>query len=100
MHYDSKRDALEHTFQVAIRATLASFENSWQELLNETLQDGLLVRTGTALTFCHQSFQEYLAARDLQSDPTRRKPRQALSAFLKGNNWWREVLAFYVGNSG
>jgi hypothetical protein len=41
-----------------------------------------LPRSGTTLTFCHQSFQEYLAARDLTNDPTGQKPRRALASFL------------------
>src|SRR5665213_741992 len=65
------------------------------QLLEEIVEDGLLVRAGSALTFSHLSFQEFLAARDL-NDPMGNRPKQALSWYYNGQDWWREVLAFYV----
>jgi hypothetical protein len=90
----------EEGFRTAITATLASFQGRWRDLLDEILQDGLLVRSGSTLIFGHQSFQEYLAGRDLRNDPTGRKPKQTLRRFLEGDDWWQEVLVFYIGLSG
>jgi hypothetical protein len=68
-------------------------------LLDEIVQDGLLVRFGTSLAFSHHSFQEYLTARDLE-DPTGSKQSKTLKRFVdKGEDWWREVLAFYVAGA-
>jgi hypothetical protein len=50
---------------------------------------------GDNYAFSHLSFQEYLAARDLL-EPTGRKAVAAISSFLRGKTWWREVLGFYV----
>jgi hypothetical protein len=49
--------------------------------------------------FSHLSFQEYLAGRALQSDPNGRKPRNAITWFLRGDDWWKEPVAFYLGSS-
>ena len=46
-----------------------------------------------------QSFQEYFAAQDLR-DPSGRKQAKILRWFLKGDDWWKEVLGFYVGIAG
>ena len=69
--------------------------SDWEQFLQDVVEDGLLVRVGTALTFSHLSFQEFLAARDLR-DPMGTRPKQALSWYFNGNDWWREVLSFYV----
>lgn len=57
--------------------------------------DGLLVPTASVLSFPHLSFQEFLAAKDL-IELTPDRANQRLDAFLKGDDWWREVLVFYV----
>jgi hypothetical protein len=70
-------------------------DSDWEQFLQDVVEDGLLVRVGTALTFSHLSFQEFLAARDSR-DHMGNRPRQALSWYFNGRDCWREVLAFYV----
>lgn len=63
--------------------------------LAELLHQGLLVQSSTYYLFAHLSFQEYLAARDL-NDPTGMRQSRALVNFLNGDDWWREVVSFYI----
>jgi hypothetical protein len=71
----------------------------WRGLLDEILEDGLLVRMGTnSLAFSHLSFQEYLTATEL-TDPNGTRQQQILKLYLSGDDWSREVLAFYVAMS-
>ena len=89
------RDADDANFRAALKHTFPFFMPDSDELLEEIIEDGLLVRVGTALTFSHLSFQEFLAARDL-NDPMGNRPKLALSWYYNGQDWWREVLAFFV----
>jgi predicted NACHT family NTPase len=73
-------------------------QDQWEELLDETVQDGLLVPTGRTFAFAHLSYQEYLAAKDL-FEPGARKATHALASFLGGDEWWREVILFYIALS-
>jgi predicted NACHT family NTPase len=50
--------------------------------------------------FAHLSFQEFLAAKDLIGDPLATRANNTLQSFPGGDNWWREVLLFYIGLSG
>jgi hypothetical protein len=93
-----KRDATEFEFSEAVRSQLPSLYGQSPILMREILQDGLLVQVGTSLAFSHLSFQEYLAAKNLL-EPTGRKVTAAMSEFLRGQTWWRDVLAFYVAMS-
>ncbi len=95
LHLEAKRDGSEINFRAAVKGSLAMFLSSWEALLSEIVEDGLLTRVGTNLAFSHLSFQEFLAARDLQSLSGHRA-KQALRWYLAGNDWWREVLVFYV----
>jgi hypothetical protein len=95
LQHDNKRDANEADFRNALKRSLSFLSPEWEQFLQEIIEDGLLVRIGTSLTFAHLSFQEFLAARDLR-DHQGNRPKQALSWYLNGKDWWREVLAFYV----
>jgi predicted NACHT family NTPase len=66
------------------------------DILTEIVQDGILVRAGRDLVFAHLSFQEYLAAQYLASDPLGARPKQALRSYLRGEDWWKEVVEFYL----
>jgi hypothetical protein len=65
-------------------------------LLEELLADGLLVQEGAHLQFRHQSFQEYFAARELTHAIKTAPLEQALKHFVCGDDWWKEVIRFYV----
>jgi hypothetical protein len=98
LHSKGQREATELDLRFTVENTLYKFSDRWRTLLDEILEDGLLIRTGTGLAFCHQSFQEFLAAKDL-SDPTGRRQAKVLEDFLLGQDRWREVLSFYVAMS-
>jgi hypothetical protein len=42
-------------------------------------------------------FQEFLAAKDLMGTPHHTRVLRALEAYLYGNDWWKDVLKFYIG---
>jgi DNA phosphorothioation-dependent restriction protein DptG len=98
VHYERQRDFEVSDLKKSIRHTFTSLLNEAENVLNDLLQDGLITKAGSKLAFAHLSFQEYLAAKDL-FDPTGQKVTQALKWFLSGDDWWREVLGFYVGLS-
>ena len=95
LHEGHLREFGDVQFRFAIQATLKALAGRWRTLLDEVVQDGLVIRTGDALLFAHLSFQEYLASRDID-DPGGTRQVKALRRFLKGEDWWREVLSFYV----
>ena len=94
-----RREASMSDFCNAVRAQLPALENRCEELLEEVVQDGLLAAIGQGYEFSHQSFQEYLAAKDL-GGPNVRRASEAIGRYLRGNAWWNEVLFFYVALSG
>lgn len=69
------------------------------EVLLEAIRDqsGLLVNVGSAWTFLHLSFQEYLSARHLQDQVVRAPDLLADLAGHFGETWWREVILLAVG---
>jgi predicted NACHT family NTPase len=96
LHINGRRDAQEENIRSAIEQTSSALKSQWQSVLDEVLGDGLLVRAGAnAYLFSHLSFQEYLAATELP-DPQGTLSQQALKSFLRGDDWWREALTFYV----
>ena len=98
LHLDGRREATEHDFKVAVGDVAMSANNSWRDMLDEILEDSLVTRVGENITFSHLSFQEYLAAKDL-SDPSGRRQAFALREYIRGREWWAEVLAFYLSSS-
>jgi hypothetical protein len=98
-HLARRRDATFDQFRGAIRCSLAGLEDFWDELLDELLQDGLIVSTGGGLRFSHLSFQEFLASEHL-NEPTGERLKVPLKEFLQGDDWWREVIAFYITRFG
>ncbi|MFZ1009139.1 MAG: hypothetical protein WAN65_20020 [Candidatus Sulfotelmatobacter sp.] len=95
LHVEKKRDCSIRDVQSAVQERVSGLQYRFRELLSELIADCLLVPTGSILSFPHLSFQEFLAAKDLvQLQPDR--ANQRLDAFLKGDDWWREVLTFYV----
>jgi len=95
LHSDKKRDCSISEVYSALRERVSGLQDKRREVVSELVVDGLLVPSGSILSFPHLSFQEFLAAKDLiELKPDR--ANQRLDAFLKGDDWWREVLIFYV----
>jgi predicted NACHT family NTPase len=78
----------------------SAHRNDWRAVVEELLRDGLLIRSGNTYAFAHLSYQEYLAAWHLRGDPVGRRATVLLGKFLDGDNWWKEVLCYYIGLSG
>lgn len=98
LHRDKKRDCSIGEVHSALRERVSGLEDKWKEVVSELIVDGLLVPTGSILSFPHLSFQEFLAAKDLvELNPDR--ANRSLDAFLSGDDWWREALIFYVSFS-
>jgi hypothetical protein len=99
LHLNNKREAQEEDIRTAVKQSMVAFASQWRNFLDEIIEDGLLIRLGANnLAFSHLSFQEYLAATEL-TDPSGNRQHLILKRFLSGEDWWREVLAFYVGMS-
>lgn len=99
LHMLGRADGTEDDFRHVIADRMPHYADRQVELLNELLQDGLLVKVGQSFAFKHLSFQEYLAARDLL-EPSGFRAKQAAKKFFHGDDWWREVMAFYVSMQG
>lgn len=95
-HKNRRRDCSQGDFKNAVMRTLPGLRAQWQEILEETIHDGLLIPVGIDYAFAHLSFQEYLSAKDL-FEPNGRRASFTFKQFLEGDDWWREVAAFYVG---
>jgi hypothetical protein len=99
-HTERTRKVPEAVFLSTANACLKSSTREERlALLGEVLQEGLLVRVGEQLSFAHLSFQEFLAAQCLIGEPKGRRVTHVLREYLRGDNWWLEVLRFYIGLS-
>jgi hypothetical protein len=96
LHINERREAEESDIRLVIKESFPASYDNWRAVLAELLEDGLLVRLTGGLGFAHLSFQEYLTAKDLTTDPTGERQKLVLRRFLRGEDWWREVLAFYL----
>jgi len=65
-------------------------------LIQELEVDGLIVEAKHDYCFAHQSFQEFLAAQHLVT-PNPTLINKVLREYLLGDDWWREVIRFYIG---
>jgi hypothetical protein len=99
LQLNESREASRSQFKTAVRTLLPALESRSDDLVEEIIHDGLLIPVSGGYTFSHLSFQEYLAAKDLM-EPRGTKASEALGRYLKGNQWWKEVLSFYVALSG
>ena len=99
LQLNESREASRSQFSAAVRILLPALEARSTALLEEIVHDGLLVPVAGGYAFSHLSFQEYLAAKDLM-EPRGTKASEALGRYLNGNQWWKEVLSFYVALSG
>jgi hypothetical protein len=96
MHSERKRECSDSDIQRIKKRLGALTPHQVTRLVQELLEDGLLVRSGLGYAFSHLSFQEYFAAKDLV-DPRGKRQTEALRHFLEGDDWWKEVLSFYIG---
>ena len=99
LHLGRKRDFVRADFRAAVLNTVPALEDDLDTLLAEIVQDSLIVRVGSAYIFSHLSYQEFLAAKNLMQ-PSEHRVRQALGDFLGGDDWWQDVLIFYIGLLG
>ena len=93
-----RREFTDHDFSSAVADVFPVQVSQAHALLAETCRDGLIVPEGRVFAFAHQSFQEYLAASHL-TEPGGEKARRAILKFLSGDEWWREVVKFYLAFS-
>lgn len=98
LHHSRKRDATTQQIRDVVQDVAPGLTGQWELVLVDVLQDGLIVQNGSGFAFRHLSFQEFLTAMDL-ADPTNHKQDQTLGWYLQGEDWWREVLTFYIGLS-
>jgi hypothetical protein len=99
LHERRRREFTDHDMKGAIESTLSrSTSCEFQALEEEMIMDGLISKSGNTLQFSHQSFQEFLTAKALIG-PQLSRVNQALHAYLHGDDWWKEVLQFYIGLS-
>lgn len=97
VHKQGGRQFGQVDLATTVRSSLSdSALSRWEELTEELLQDGLLVRAGKSYEFSHQSFQEFLAAKALLGDPAVRRAQEILEAYLLGDSWWTDAMGFYV----
>jgi hypothetical protein len=92
------RDCKKNSIQAALDSLNPDYSDRFGELLEELLQDGLLTRGGEVYAFCHQSFQEFLAAKEL-NDPTGRRQKAILRKYFQGDDWWFQTLSFYIAST-
>jgi hypothetical protein len=99
LHLNEAREATVLQFNNAVRTLLPALEDRSAALLEEIVHDGLLVPVANGHAFSHLSFQEYLAAKDLM-EPRGTRAVEALARYLRGEQWWKQVVSFYVALSG
>jgi hypothetical protein len=97
LHKYRRRTFTETEIKKAIQTSaFSALTADWQSVSSELITDGLIIRSGGVLQFAHLSFQEFLAAKDLMGTPHHTRALRALEAFLCGDDWWKDVLKFYV----
>jgi len=84
----------------AVDWSLAGKRVDPQALLAELTRDAIVVRAGDSWQFRHLSFQEFLAARFCVRQPDDTKIREAIKTYIEGQDWWVEVIRFYIGLCG
>jgi predicted NACHT family NTPase len=93
-HKAKRREMLDSDVAKIVRAALKDVD--WTVLRNELLRDGLVIRLGEMISFSHHSFQEFLTARHMLGDLDARHLNQLCEEYLKGSDWWAEVLCFFM----
>jgi hypothetical protein len=96
MHLKHTTECTKEMLQSEVLESLPAFADMSDDFIEEVLQDGILVHAGASIMFSHLSFQEYLAAQHLSDDPFGRRSKLALRKYLLGEDWWKEVVEFYL----
>ena len=96
LHVKGKRPFTKQQLAAVVNKTLPRLRANTTALLDELLVDGLLIREAQTLQFRHHSFQEYFTARALVHALKPIGVKRALLEFLKGNDWWNEVVKLYI----
>jgi hypothetical protein len=100
LHEGGLREFDSKFFRTVVRGALGQhMSQDSGALLEEVLREGIITRSGPELHFCHLSIQEFLTAKFRLGDPNRKGLTTSLRRFLGGDDWWREVLRFYIGLS-
>lgn len=90
--------------QLLIECVSEEFENlakrETELMIDELLRDNIIDASADEFLFRHLSFQEFLAARYCAGRPRYTQIRYALNAFMKGDDWWRDVVRFYISMIG
>ena len=98
IHKAKRREFLDTDVEQVAKEALK--EVNWNTLRSELLRDGLIIQMGQMLSFAHHSFQEFLTARYLLGDMNANYLGTCCDEFLKGSDWWQEVLCFYIDLAG
>jgi hypothetical protein len=97
VHLQNKKEFSEKVVKdVLADALTPEYAKKWRTVRDELSQDGLVRTTADQLEFTHLSFQEFLVAKHLRDSPDGAEARLAFREYLKGSDWWKEVLVFYV----
>jgi hypothetical protein len=82
--------------QVVTELNLKFSVSAISMLVDELIADGVIQKSGDVFEFRHLSLQEYLAALEMFSDPAKEIANGCLGVYLEGDQWWRDVMEFYV----
>jgi hypothetical protein len=100
LHARRHREFGDAELKTAIESSLLGLAlKDWESLRDELVGDGLIGRSGGIFYFSHLSFQEFLAAKAFMGSPHPTRIQSALKVYLHGDDWWKEVLKFYVSLS-
>lgn len=100
VHTLRRREFYDQDIKNAIETSLLGLSlTDWELLRDELISDGLIGQSGGILYFSHLSFQEFLTAKVFMGSPHPTRSQHALELYLFGDDWWKEVLKFYVSLS-
>jgi predicted NACHT family NTPase len=100
LHTNRRRECSDDLIQEVIKSSIPGLAlKDWKILRDEIVNDGLISQSGGVVHFGHLSFQEFLAARNYMGTPHHIRILRVLEDYLYGNDWWRDMLKFYIGLS-
>lgn len=100
LHEQRRRAFDSNDLKGIVRITTSkAILKDWELLRDELLMDGLITGSGNIYQFSHFSFQEFLTAKEYMGSPNSLRATEALGSYLQGEDWWREVINFYIALS-